>query len=56
MDPNECLAEVRFLIATRNADPAGFSDDDTARLIELVEALDVWMATGGFLPEQWRRT
>jgi len=29
--------------------------DDIAALAELVEAMDGWLAKGGFLPERWRR-
>lgn len=29
--------------------------EDASRLAELVEALDVWISKGGFLPLTWRR-
>ena len=28
-------------------------DEDVARLAELVDALDSWLMTGGFMPRRW---
>lgn len=56
MDPNANLAESRA-IATRILD-GGLSDEQTqeeaARLAELVQALDEWISRGGFFPDAWQ--
>jgi hypothetical protein len=52
MDPNATLAEIRRL----NEDHANYgelNDTDTERLVELVEGLDNWLSSNGFLPEAW---
>jgi hypothetical protein len=49
MDPNANLEEQRR-IARRILDG---DDRDAERLAELVEALDEWLASGGFLPSDW---
>lgn len=54
MDPNANLAELRALVKA-NADAEHVSDHDTARMIELVDAIDGWMSKGGFLPAAWER-
>jgi hypothetical protein len=51
MDPTKCLEEIRELIQEAYSSNA---DGDTAReLAEKAEALDNWMMTGGFMPQQW---
>ncbi len=50
MDPNANLAEQRRIVA-QILD--GDSSADWSRLAELVEALDQWIAGGGFLPAAW---
>lgn len=56
MDPNACLDEIRRI--TAKADCYGengtLSDDDTTRLVELTQALDQWLVSGGFLPDAWK--
>lgn len=60
MDPNACLKSIRDLIACiegRTVEeiekwPADVAHD-AARLAELVDALDVWIRHGGFLPIAW---
>lgn len=54
MDVNAALAELRALVKA-NADAEYVSDHDTARMIELVDAIDGWMSKGGFLPAAWER-
>ena len=53
MDPNANLSEqlgcARRILAEDGAHP-----DDAIRLAELVEALDVWLSSGGFLPDRWQ--
>lgn len=52
MDPDAALAEIRDL--TAGYDRFGsLNDHDTARLIELVQAMDTWMSNEGFLPTDW---
>lgn len=47
MDPTANLEEIRNMLL-------GDKDTKTARLSELINALDQWIAGGGFLPMQWR--
>lgn len=49
MDPNACLTEMLDL-ANRTL-PLNLIE--TARLQELVNAMDNWMTKGGFLPQKW---
>lgn len=44
MDPNAALAELR--------DALGMGDLDRAR--EAFAALDGWLSSGGFLPDDWK--
>lgn len=55
MDPNANLTELRKLVAN-NIDREFVSDHDTARMMELFDALDGWLTRGGFLPEAWQRS
>lgn len=48
MDPNAALDELRRLLADRD-------DGKLERIAELFEALDGWIAGGGFLPRDWQR-
>ena len=54
MDPNATLAEIRDIVAT--SIQSGNSEWASARLVELVDALDSWLSRGGFAPECWTRT
>jgi hypothetical protein len=63
MDPDACLKEMLELTAEITAiadlDPISSDQEATlaangARLAELVESLDSWIAKGGFLPSRWR--
>lgn len=50
MDPNQTLHELRTL-AIAIADEG---DDDRQRTFAtLFQALDEWLSTGGFAPEDW---
>ncbi len=55
MDPNANLEELRKLVKeislSDKYDPPPFSTVD--RFVELVEALDNWMSSGGFPPDAW---
>ena len=58
MDPNTTLAEIRRL--TDSALNAWDTDPhkrnaNLQRLAELTQALDEWIASGGFLPRDWSR-
>ena len=61
MDPDETLKRIRAL-AARIIAVADKDDEDMSseglELAELVQALDTWIASGGFLPRAWenRRT
>jgi len=67
MDPNAALARVRDAYARLNAlfDHADRESLDTDQLealwinacdlAESTEALDEWLAKGGFLPQDWTR-
>jgi hypothetical protein len=54
MDPNANLEELRTLVALILSEDE-HEESDALRLAELVEALDGWIAGGGFLPAAWRR-
>jgi len=65
MDPNANLSEQRrlaaqFLAIMDDYDEAtgeptrAIREADVFRLAELVEALDEWIARGGFLPTAWQ--
>ena len=55
MDPNANLNEQRRIIARMLADDSESIDTgDALRLAELAQALDEWIANGGFLPAEWR--
>jgi hypothetical protein len=49
MDPNQTLAELRSTIADWQHHP------DPERVAELFEALDLWLASDGFLPTDWKK-
>lgn len=53
MDPETNLKDQRRL-AERILNGDG-DESDAYRLAELVEALDEWIAKGGFLPARWKR-
>jgi hypothetical protein len=56
MDPNANLAEQRRIVARINEEQYSAKDliYDAIRLAELVQALDEWIAKGGFLPTAWQ--
>lgn len=51
MDPNAALGEIRTIL--RRGRFEDLSPTEAHRLVELVEGLDGWLATGGFLPQRW---
>ncbi len=51
MDPNATLRELREMIG--DSDP--HSAARSRRYAELIESLDDWLSSGGFLPSDWNR-
>ena len=59
MDPNATLDELLALLGRATALagmhlPPRVLAHDIHRVIELVEALDSWLTSGGFLPDRWQ--
>jgi len=59
MDPNETLKRLRAIVRDIQADrddPAGYNATTTREdeAADLVQALDAWLCSGGFLPDAWR--
>jgi hypothetical protein len=54
MDPDENLKQQRRL-AERILRNEGGDSHEIVRLAELMQALDEWIAGGGFLPAAWRK-
>lgn len=54
MDPDETLKQIRQLVKEYNQ-PGWLDRCDVEQLVELVEALDLWLSKGGFLPAAWRK-
>lgn len=52
MDPNANLAEQRE-ITNSILNGEAVQREDVMRLAELVQALDAWLESGGFLPKDW---
>jgi hypothetical protein len=52
MDPDATLAQIRELMATHHTHN-DLGEEETAQLVELIDALDEWMTKGGFLPTDW---
>lgn len=56
MDPTKCLEEIRELVERVHKNElydARELHDVLNELAEKMEALDNWMMTGGFMPNQW---
>ena len=51
MDPNKTLAEL--LAISNRVVNAGVLPYDAMELAELVLALNTWISSGGFLPDDW---
>lgn len=54
MNPNANLQEQRRIVASIIAED--YLPQDVVYLAELVEALDNWITSGGFLPADWKRS
>ena len=63
MDPNACLEAMRtttaHLLQLHRQEPTEEQElaivSASARLAELVSALDGWLSAGGFIPAQWAK-
>lgn len=54
MDPDETLTQIRKLIVAWQAtEDTGDATSILEDLSGLVESLDQWLASGGFLPTRW---
>jgi hypothetical protein len=52
MDPDAALTEIRQL-TEEHSTYGELSDGNTSRLVELIESLDNWVSSQGFLPDPW---
>lgn len=50
MDPDAALGTIRMQV-----DAYPCRDFDVDALIEAVDALDLWLSKGGFLPRAWNK-
>lgn len=56
MDPNTTLAELREYVRKVLYAPEELDNDDIGdEICERFEALDNWIARGGFLPDAWKQ-
>jgi hypothetical protein len=68
MDPNAALEQIRSGLETLKdletkdsvLDENGYADNvyddvEVSDLINLIEGLDQWLSSGGFLPKEWKR-
>lgn len=56
MDPTAALKAIRQLVREIQA-PAGDGYDTEGKaeeLAEVIDGLDCWLSSGGFLPAQWK--
>ena len=57
MDPeaalNELLALIDQMLALGEQARPGAGAHTVARIVELVDGLDSWLAFGGYLPHRW---
>jgi hypothetical protein len=45
-----------MLYPPEDEDSPPLDPDDARRMADLIEALDGWISSGGFLPTDWNRT
>ena len=56
MDPDATLREIRArIVSIRQRAALEGVDYDAEQLVELVQSLDDWLSSGGFLPADWSR-
>lgn len=57
MDPDATLTELMDfaadVLAATDTDDGPADWTDTVRVAELLQSLDGWLTTGGFLPRRW---
>lgn len=59
MDPDAALDELvalldRVHILAETHLPPTITAEDTRRILELIDGLDGWLTSGGFLPTRWK--
>lgn len=57
MDPNAALIAIRKALADLDHAPSATAaefEDSARRMADYFEALDGWLAHGGFLPDAWQ--
>lgn len=52
MDPNEVLRQLRELVKDCEKDEC--CTDREAELCGLLDSLDQWLSSAGFMPDDWR--
>lgn len=55
MDPNETLRRLREICGETLWKDKELTGDSATEMAELVDALDMWLSAGNFLPEAWKR-
>jgi hypothetical protein len=54
MDPNKTLKKIRELCCKIIQNKHIDEDSDSFILAEMIEDLDGWIESGGFLPDEWK--
>jgi hypothetical protein len=55
MDPNETLRLLRLTIKQMGVEPKNaIWMAHAEEVVEYVEALDTWLSSGGFIPDDWK--
>jgi hypothetical protein len=55
MDPNETLKKIRELVGDIQKEREDFETTQVSvELADSIDALDAWLISGGFLPEDWK--
>lgn len=55
MDPDRLLQQIREARGRLFSEGEPYDPDDVRALLEDVDALDVWLSRGGYLPSAWTR-
>jgi hypothetical protein len=55
MDPNEALKHLRELLETRIPASGMGKIQMILKIREMFNALDGWISSGGFLPDDWNK-
>lgn len=54
MDPNDVLERIRLQLSAFYGYDPDVPEFDVDQLVDDVSALDEWVASGGFLPQEWQ--